>query len=267
MGRPVETDVGRPDTTSGLLLTLHRGIQVLEQVGRDRGRATARSLGQDLGINLGTCYQLLRTLQANGYVHRLPGGRYGLGSQLALLADQYETSVAPPPDVIDILHDLHQQVGETVYVSVRRSRDMPIAEVIEGTRMLRVGNLSTGHAGYPHVRSSSKAILSHLPADELDAYLGGLTFESLTPHTIVSEDALLEELRRTRERGYGIDDEELAIGVVCVAAAILDERHQPWGAFAASFPAARTPDERTAIVEHVVAAAHAASLTLGHVPA
>src|SRR5262245_51058231 len=91
-------DGSRTEGSSGLLLTLDRGIQVLEQIARGQGRATAKSLTADLGINLGTCYQLLRTLQAHGYVHRLHGGRYGLGTRIGFLADHYSSSVAPAPE-------------------------------------------------------------------------------------------------------------------------------------------------------------------------
>ena len=43
-------------------------------------------------------------------------------------------------------------------------------------------------------------------------------------HTITTGDGLLKELEQVRERGYAVDDEELALGVRCIAATIYDYR-------------------------------------------
>ena len=252
------------EPAAGLLLTLHRGIQVLEQVARDRGRATAKSLGAELGINLGTCYQLLRTLQANGYVHRMPGGRYGLGAKVAMLADQYESSVLPPPTILDLLHGLHQDLGETVYLAVRRSKDIPIVEVLEGTNLLRVGNLAPGYSDHPNIRSSAKAVLAHVGLDDLPAYVEDHTFPPITARTITTRDALVEELAATRARGYAVDNEEYTQGVACLAAVIVDEAGQPYGAYASSFPAARLEVDRDPIAARLLTAGGDASRALGY---
>ena len=43
-------------------------------------------------------------------------------------------------------------------------------------------------------------------------------------------DMLLDELRLTKERGYGRDDEEFSIGVGCLAVPILDSGSKCLGA-------------------------------------
>ena len=114
--------------SSGTLLTLDRGIRVLEEIARGNGLGTARSIGATLGINQGTVYQILRTLQDSGYVHRQPGGRYQLGARIAYLVDGYQIQAAPPQVIIDFLHTLHHAIDETVYAAlalVRRSRSWP----------------------------------------------------------------------------------------------------------------------------------------------
>jgi IclR family transcriptional regulator, acetate operon repressor len=251
------------DRPSGLLLTLNRGIQVLERVATERGRATAKTLVADLEINLGTCYQILRTLQHAGYVHRLPGGRYVLGSRVGYLSDRYDSAVSPSPELLDILHDLHHALGETVYITLRRNSDLPIVGLLEGTNMLRVGSLTVGYSGHPHIRASAKAYLAHVPPASLDDFFETRTFEALTPHTITSWDALLDELDATRRRGYGIDREEYTAGVSCIGAVILDADGQPHGAYGTSLPASRFAEEETAIAGHVVQAGERASRTLG----
>ncbi|MEX1004975.1 MAG: IclR family transcriptional regulator [Acidimicrobiia bacterium] len=256
--------IQEPDRPSGLLLTLNRGIQVLERVATERGRATAKSLVADLEINLGTCYQILRTLQHAGYVHRLPGGRYVLGTRVGYLSDRYDSAVAPSPQLLDILHDLHQALGETVYITLRHNADLPIVGLLEGTNMLRVGSLTVGYSGHPHIRASAKAYLAHVPPASVDGFFETRTFAALTPNTITSWDGLLAELDATRLRGYGIDREEFTAGVSCIGAVILGADAQPHGAYGTSLPAGRFAEEEKAISGHVVQAAERASRTLGY---
>ncbi|MPZ54745.1 MAG: helix-turn-helix domain-containing protein [Acidimicrobiia bacterium] len=252
------------DGSSGLLLTLDRGIQVLEQIAREQGRATAKSLSAELDINLGTCYQLLRTLQAHSYIHRLAGGRYGLGTRIGFLADHYESEVAPSPELMDILHELHDTLRETVYISVRRRHAIPIVGVLEGTQMLRVGNLTVGYSGHNHIRASAKAFLAYADEKTLDEFFDSKTLETRTPNTITTWDAFLDELHATRERGYGIDNEEYAEGVTCLGTVIFDDEGRPYGAYGTSFPARRFPTDEETIAEGIIAAGEKASRLLGY---
>lgn len=248
---------------SGLLLTLDRGIQVLEQIARGQGRSTAKSLTADLHINLGTCYQLLRTLQAHGYVHRLPGGHYGLGTRVGFLVDHYGSTVAPPPELMDTLHELHQTLQETVYVAVRRGRDLPVVGVLEGTKMLRVGNVSVGFAGHPHARASAKAFLAFADERTREEVLDSQQFDALTPKSITTIEGVLDDLEVTRRRGYGIDCEELAEGVASIGAVIVDEDGRPYGAYAASLPVQRVASAEASIARDVMAAGERASRFMG----
>lgn len=252
------------ERSTGLLLTLNRGIQVLERVATERGRATAKSLVADLEINLGTCYQILRTLQSNGYVHRLAGGRYALGTRIGYLADRYDSTVAPSPDLIDILHELHDDLRETVYITLRRNTDLPIVGVLEGVKMLRVGSLTVGHTGNKHIRASAKAFLAHVPAEALADFFAAQTFEALTPNTITTWDEYLAELAATRERGYGIDREEYTLGVSCIGAAIIGGDGRPYGAYGTSFPESRFVTDEEEIARLVVGAAERASRLVGY---
>ena len=51
--------------------------------------------------------------------------------------------------------------------------------------------------------------------------------------------ALLEELKRTRERGYGLDNEEFAIGLRCIAVPIRDLDGRVIAAISVSMPTPR----------------------------
>ena len=62
------------------------------------------------------------------------------------------------------------------------------------------------------------------------------------PNTITSLPALLEELRKTRERGWAFDDEENEAGTQCVGAPIFDYRREVLAAVSVAWDMAVHPD-------------------------
>ena len=65
------------------------------------------------------------------------------------------------------------------------------------------------HEGRPSQRLVPDAL------DPLDRF--AFPLERRTPHTLVTRAQLQTELEATRERGYGVDDEENEVGVSCLA--------------------------------------------------
>ena len=254
----------RSASLSGLLQTLDRGLRVLEAVAAQEGRATSQSLASELGINLGTCYQILRTLQVAGYIQRQRGGYYGLGSRVGFLLDHYQATASPPPELTDALAALHREIEETVYLSVKRGRRLEIVDIIEGTRALRVGNLSIGYSDHPHVRASAKALLAFSDERTVKEFFADYDLVRLTPNTITEWEALEDELKATRRRGYGIDNEEFSEGIACIGSVIVDRDGTSWAAFGTSFPSSRLESEREALAREVMLAAESASRALGY---
>ena len=252
------------NTSSGILLTLDRGIRLLEEVARSDGRSTAKILSTSLGINLGTTYQLLRTLQTNGYLNRLAGGRYQLGARIGFLIDHHEIQTAPPQAFLDNLHELRQTTDETVYVSLVQGTDITIVASLEGTQQIRVGKSTVGYSDHPHARASAKAFLAFCDEDDLDLYLSEGELEALTVNTITDRSALAAELTTIRKSGIAYDHEEFNLGIACVGTAILNKDGKPVGAYAASLPIGRFSLQKESVTAELIKASEAASAAMGY---
>lgn len=252
------------DSRQGVLLTLDRGIRVLEEIARLEGQATARMISVNLGINVGTCYQLLRTLVVNGYVTRLPGSTYGLGPRLAYIVEHFASVAAPPAELLAVLRDLHAELAESVYVSMRSGNRLQIASYLEGTRAVRVSPLHVGYNDHLHARASGKAFLAYIDPDDLEMYIDKQHLEPVTPHTVTDWDELLTELGRTRERGYALDIEEFNEGVACLSVPLLGPEATVLGAFAVSLPVGGFGDRQAAIATAALSAGQRGSRMLGY---
>ena len=253
----------QPNTT-GLLLTLDRGIRVLEAIADGGGRASAKELSLGLAINLGTMYQLLRTLESNGYIVRLPGGTFRLGTRIGFLIDRFDLETAPPKQLIDKLHELRDVTEETVYISMAQGTDITVVASLEGTQRLRVGNSTVGYTDHPHARASGKAFLSACEPDEVDRYLRGRELTALTSNTITNRDTLTEELKQARRQGVAYDREEFEQGIVCIGAAIIGADGKPVGSYTVALPSGRFPVSQDSITADLLAASEASSVSLGY---
>jgi len=86
---------------------------------------------------------------------------------------------------------------------------------------------------------AGKAILSGMPIEWVDEYLGHIRLEPWTIHTRATSDALRADIMEARERGYALDNEERELGVRCVAAPVFDVTGRCLGAISISGPTTR----------------------------
>ena len=254
--------VSTRSTPSGTLLTLDRGIRVLEEIARGSGLCTARSIGSTLKINQGTIYQILRALQNSGYVHRLPGGRYRLGARIAYLVDGYQIQAAPPQAIIDHLHALHIATDETVYAALALGSTIAIVASHESTKRLRVGSFEAGFAQKPHATASGKAFLAFCDEAEIESYFEDRELEVSTVNTITDWDVLNREFEQIRQQGIAFDREESDTGIVGIGAVIIGSHGEPVGAYASAMPVARFENSCESVSANLLKAADDASRAL-----
>jgi IclR family transcriptional regulator, acetate operon repressor len=246
------------------LLTLQRGLKILEAVAEQPGRITAKELSANLAIRPGVCYHLLRTLEEGGYVVRLPRGKYDLNGRVSFLQDTFRSRLTPDLGVLTILRDLHEQVDETTAICGWHGQRIVVQWYLEPRRALHARSLEIGYEGNSHARASTRAILAYLTEVEVRAYFACSSRPKLTPNTLTEIDELVEELKRIARVGYAVDREELSRGVCCVGAAYFDERGFPVGAYGVSVPTDRFDEADDGLIQAVSKAANMASATLGY---
>ncbi|OZM80862.1 IclR family transcriptional regulator [Pseudonocardia sp. MH-G8] len=254
MGRP------EPEDTD-VLLTLQRGMRVFEHLVQ-AGPQTAKQLASALGLRLGSCYHVLRTLVADGYAERDAEGRYRIGARTFALGRHLQQRNAVAPELSVILTRLHNASGETSYISQWRDGAVVLSQFLTGNRPIRVGNLEIGYCGDMHARASCKAVLASLPVEQVDTIFAGLTLRRLTPGTVTDYDELTVELAAIRRQGYAVDREEFAVDVCCVAAPFFGADGAPRGSFTVSVPHERFGRDRDRLLYRVREAADMATSLL-----
>src|SRR5579884_1302706 len=99
-----ETDVRSlrsPSQKGDLVHSVQRALSVLNLVAEHPQGLSAREISARLCLNISTCYHILNTLVASGYLDRPPHSQmYLLGPQISFLNNALVQSLARQEDVI-----------------------------------------------------------------------------------------------------------------------------------------------------------------------
>ena len=101
-------------------------------------------------------------------------------------------------------------------------------------------DLRIGSRGPLHCGGAGKAMLAFMSEAEQETVLG-TPLQALTANTITDPAVLRRELARVRQRGYSLDDQEVVMGVFCVAMPILDRLGRAVGAISITGPSPKQP--------------------------
>jgi DNA-binding IclR family transcriptional regulator len=202
--------------------SVSKAMAVLSHIAAEEAPRPARHVAEALGLPIATAYHLLDTLVDEGMLSKDERRLYGLGPRVGALADAYHRQTAPPPRLLAALRAVADETGETTYLSSRRRDEVVLIQAIEGRHPVRVAGLHTGYGANLHARASGKVLMAFGTPDLFEHYVARQPLHAMTPNTITDADTLRAELDRIRERGYGLDEEEFALGVTCVAAPIFD---------------------------------------------
>ncbi|MVZ99279.1 helix-turn-helix domain-containing protein [Actinomadura sp. LD22] len=193
---------------------MERAFELLEHLADAGGEMALSELTEVSGLPMPTIYRLMRTLVNHGYVRQEPSKRYALGPRLIRLgegANRLLGTWARP-----VLARLVDDVGETANMAVLEGDEAVYVAQVPSKHSMRMFT-EVGRRVQPHCTGVGKALLSQLPDERVRDILGRTGMAAHTPNTFTDQDALLAELRRIREQGFALDDEEQEIGVRCVA--------------------------------------------------
>jgi IclR family acetate operon transcriptional repressor len=245
------------------ITSLQRGLQILELLADSPEGLLAKTISARSGLNLSTCYHLLNTLVAAGYVVKPHGTqRFGLSGKLCFPHHGGVEGAALVPLLTPQLQALRDRTQETVYLSLRDGDEIVVGAFVEGSQALRVSLLHIGYAGANHATAIGKAVLAHLDDYDVTAYLARRGMPALTPATITEPLALKRELVAVRARGHSLDLEEFAEGVCCVGAPVFGPAGRVVASLGIPMPASRFRAGGEAVAAQVREAAAAATRAL-----
>lgn len=222
---------------------LLKAKQILDYLAQADEAPTLRELDEHLDISKPTIYKILQTLEYCGYI-RVEGEdkHYYLGTIFLQYAQAVNNSFNIEEIAKPYLKELRDATKETVNLGIIEDKSVVLLSKLESTNSIK---LVSYIGGKMHMYSSAmgKAVLANYNDQQLSAYLDGITYEQLTPHTITNTEALLADLNQIRQQGYSIDNVENQPGVYCLGFTII-KNGRILGAFSISTPEYRMDSDK-----------------------
>jgi IclR family acetate operon transcriptional repressor len=202
-------------------VAVERALAILEAVAERAGGMTNSELSRKIEIPKSSASYILRTLERCGYLKRDHSGRYRLGLRVLALGRGVQTGVELRDEARDEISALVKRTGLTAHLAVLDRGEAVYIEKVESPGFIKMDTW-VGRRMPINSTAVGKALAAFLPEPELQAILREHGLKKRTSKTIVLQSKLAHELRRVRERGFAVDDEENSIGARCVAAPVFD---------------------------------------------
>jgi DNA-binding IclR family transcriptional regulator len=231
-------DAGGDQGNPGFSKALEKGLLILRLFSPECPKLNLTDIALQSGLNPTPAHRLVETLIRLGYLERETNSKL---IKLGPTAMALSVGIGRSFDLLRIVKPFVDAAFDELNVSI----DLCNADVNWLTVIYRreakdtlVFNLPIHAPDALHTTALGKALLSALPEDALDRALDGYALTRRTPNTITSRQAFLTDLRRARRRGYSVNNEELALGLITLGAPLANKDGGVLGAI--SFDVAKT---------------------------
>ncbi len=249
--------------------SLIKALRVLDMLGESETGFGVTELSQHLHITKSGVHRLLATLKDEGYVMLDPiNGRYTLGIKVLRLSEQLSHQSALLRAGIPIVRRLSESCNETVNLGILEGRDVLYAAKQESTAPLRMSG-QVGRRLPAYCTGLGKAMLAVLSNEQVrELYRNTARFTKTTVNTVGTLEELLSQLAKVRSDGIAYDNEEMYMGVNCMAAPVRGLSGRVVAAISVSIPKYRLKSHNIAQMKNkLLEAAAQLSRSLGYVSA
>lgn len=249
----------------GPIGTLARGLHVLSHVASARRPIGVTELAERTRLDKATTYRLARKLGELGYLKRDEVGKFTLSLHVLDLGFAYLASLDLRTQALPEMRQLHDEYDGSITLSVLDGTDVVYVERISPKGLQASMPVGVGARLPVYCTAMGKAMLANMPEDRLSELLDRITYVKWTERTIGTRAEFEDDLRRTRERGFAVTDQEMIDGLRAVASPIFDHHGEVIAGLSVALPVQACPMEHLlgSVATRIVAAGKAISTHLG----
>lgn len=206
---------------------LAKGLAVLKLFDETTVSLRLRDICDLTGIPMPTAFRVVSTLEEDGFLDRTPDGGFQPGLSVltlgsAALRGSSLVQVSERP-----LRELASATGETVNLGVLLGSQVLYLARLRNADLV-TANVQVGSTLPAVFTSMGKLLLAWLDADDITERLGEDAFAGHAgPNAVTNRGELDARLADIRERGYAIQDQELAQGLRSVSVPVFGPGPEP----------------------------------------
>lgn len=206
-----------------IIRTVKRAIDVLVLLKTENKPLTCKEIAQRLDIPLTSAFDIARTLLVEEFIEYAneAAKSYVIGPRCFEVGMAYSNrssllAVARPYE-----EKLMQMSNATSFIAGVYKNKILYLDKIEAPTAVRT-SAELGSQADMYSSGLGKSILAAYPENRVVEIFSQSEVIPYTDFTLTTLPALLEDLKKTRERGYAVDNREGNINMYCVAAPIRD---------------------------------------------
>jgi DNA-binding IclR family transcriptional regulator len=227
-----------------LIQSIERAADVLELFLTSTPELSIKEMSDRLNLSKSTVHGIIKTLEHRGYLQQNPDDlKYRLGIRLLELGNYVGKHLDIGRIARPIIRELVDDLNETVHLVTLQRNELIYIEKVEGPSALTIYSHIGKRAPF-HCTGVGKAILSKLSEEEVDRILSSASLEAFTEFTTTNIEDIKKLLPTIREQGYAVDDEEIELGLKCIAAPIFNNKGNVIASISCAAPKVRLDEKR-----------------------
>jgi IclR family transcriptional regulator, carbohydrate utilization repressor len=240
---------------------IERMFTLIDVLASREDAISLKEISEKAGLHPSTAHRILNDLATGRFVDRPQPGSYRLGMRLLELGNLVKGRLNVRDAALAPMRELHKLIQQPVNLSMRQGDEIVYVERAYSERSgMQVVRAIGGRAPL-HLTSVGKLFLAADEPQRTRAYATRTGLQGHTKNSLTNIDALERELSRVRQYGVASDNEELELGVRCMAAGIYDDQNKLVAGLSISAPSGRLEDEWLPKLRET---ARQISSTLGH---
>jgi IclR family transcriptional regulator, carbohydrate utilization repressor len=250
-----------PPPSTPTIQVIERMFALVDVLAQHEDAVSLKELAERTGLHPSTAHRILNDLAVGRFVDRPVAGSYRLGIRLLELGNLVKGRLNVRDAALEPMRALHRLIQQPVNLSLRQGDEIVYIERAYSERSGMQVVRAVGGRAPLHLTSVGKLFLAADDAPRLRAYATRTGLAGHTKNSLTQLPALERELARVRQLGISYDNEELELGVRCMAVGLYDDQSKLVAGLSISAPAGRLDDAWLAKLQ---ATAAEISETLGH---
>ncbi|MCA3251118.1 MAG: IclR family transcriptional regulator [Pseudomonadota bacterium] len=249
------------DRPTPTIQVLERAFALLDTLAAQPEPVALKDISERTGLHPSTAHRILNDLAVGRLVDRPQSGHYRLGMRLLELGNLVKARLDVRDAALGPMRELHRITHQPVNLSVRQGDEIVYIERTYSERSGMQVVRAVGGRAPLHLTSVGKLFLAQDDPPRVRAYAVRTGLTGHTRNSITDLARLERELSSVRATGVARDDEELELGVRCLAAGIHDDQGRLVAGLSVSAPADRLEE---GWIDRVRATATQISSALGY---
>jgi DNA-binding IclR family transcriptional regulator len=230
-------------TITPTVQVIERMFAIVDVLASREEAVSLKEISQKTGLHPSTTHRLLNDLATGRFVDRPQAGSYRLGMRLLELGNLVKNRLNVRDAALAPMRELHKLIQQPVNLSLRQGDEIVYIERTYSERSgMQVVRAIGGRAPL-HLTSVGKLFLAVEEPQRVRAYATRTGLSGHTKNSLTQLPALERELAKVRQCGIARDNEELELGVRCMAAGIYDDQGTLVAGLSISAPALRLEEE------------------------